>query len=244
MGVLRPRAALSHVRVAAVENRAPRRARPSEDDRRGRDARGARVNHLDFLLSSIYDSTRVGHPAHMSDLRKSGLSDETIRVQKITDIPPSLIDQLLGFATPKVVSAYLIPFADPRGDWMDHIRMKVFPTSTTNRGTTKYLQPKRSGVRIFFPLASLDAVLHSDEPLYIVEGEKKSLSVAQLGLPTVGICGIEGWHLAGTADLHPDLDDVGLRGRVVTSSLTPMCARIRQCIARSIASERRSGSAE
>jgi hypothetical protein len=39
--------------------------------------------------------------------------------------------------------------------------------------------------------------------------------VAQLGLPAVGICGVEGWHLAGAHDLHPDLDDVGLRGRVV-----------------------------
>jgi hypothetical protein len=41
------------------------------------------------------------------------------------------------------------------------------------------------------------------------------LSVAQLGLPALGICGIEGWHLAGARELHPDLDDVGLGGRVV-----------------------------
>jgi hypothetical protein len=170
---------------------------------------------LDFLLSEIYDPHRLDHPAHLSDLRKSGLSDETIALQKITDVPPHMIDQLLGFEAPKVTSAYLIPFADPRGGWMDHIRMKVFPPITTGTGTCKYLQPKRSGVRIYFALATLDAVLHSTEPLYIVEGEKKALAVAQLGLPAVGICGIEGWHLGGAQDLHPDLDDVGLADRVV-----------------------------
>lgn len=171
--------------------------------------------HLDFLLSVIYDGTRVDHPAHLADLRKSGLTEATIRAQKITDVPPGMIDTLLGFAAPKVTSAYLLPFPDPCGGFLDHIRVKVFPSITTEEGTIKYLQPRRSGVRIYFPLITLDAVLRSAEPLYIVEGEKKSLAVAQLGLPAVGICGVEGWHVAGARDLHPDLDDVGFRGRVV-----------------------------
>jgi hypothetical protein len=171
--------------------------------------------YLDFLLSVIYDEVRVDHPAHLADLRRSGLSDETVHLQKITDIPPGMIDQLLGFAAPKVMSAYLIPFPDPRGGWMDHVRMKIFPAITTDARTIKYLQPRRSGVRIFFPLATLDAVLHSGDPLHVVEGEKKSLAVAQTRVPTIGICGIEGWHAAGSRDLHPDLDDVGLGNRVV-----------------------------
>jgi hypothetical protein len=172
--------------------------------------------HLEFLLSCVYDGpTRLDHPGHRADLRRSGLSDETIDAQKITDVPPSMIDQLLGFATPNVTSAYLIPFADPRGGWMDHVRLKVFPSITTETGTIKYLQPKKSGVRIFFPLATLDAVLHSLEPLYLVEGEKKALAVAQLGRPAVGICGVEGWHQARARALHPDFDDIGLGGRIV-----------------------------
>jgi hypothetical protein len=169
--------------------------------------------HLDLLLSALYD--RLLHPDHRADLRKSGLTDETIAAQKIRTIPPHMIDPLLGFETPKVVSAYLIPFPDPRGGWMDHVRMKIFPTLTTREGAIKYLQPKRSGVRIYFPLATLDAVLHSSAPLYVCEGEKKALAVAQLGCPVIGICGVEGWHLAGSRALHPDLDDVGLEGRLV-----------------------------
>jgi hypothetical protein len=169
---------------------------------------------LDFLLSSVYDGTSL-HSEHLADLRKSGLTDETITTQKIRTIPPHMINQLLGFEAPKVRHAYLIPFADPRGGWMDHVRMKIFPLIATENGTIKYLQPRRSGVRIYFPLATFDAVLWMADPLYIVEGEKKALSVAQLGLPAIGICGIEGWHQAGAHDLHPDLDDVGLEGRVV-----------------------------
>ena len=169
--------------------------------------------HLAFLLSGVYDGALA--PAHLADLRKSGLTDETVAANFIRSVPPSMIPRLLGFDAPKVVSAYVIPFADPRGGWLPHVRLKVFPTYTTDKGTTKYLQPAASGVRIFFPVAALDAVMHSDEPLYLVEGEKKALAVAQTGLPAVGLCGIEGWHTKGSRDLHPDLDDIGLRGRVV-----------------------------
>lgn len=170
--------------------------------------------HLDFLLSALYDDTEL-HPEHLTDLRRSAMSDATIARQKIRTVPPHMIDLLLGFSSPDVQHAYLIPFADPRGGWMDQVRMKVFPSMETERGTIKYLQPKRSGVRVFFPVATLDAVLHSTEPLYIIEGEKKALSVAQLALPAVGICGIEGWHVAGSHRLHTDLDDVGLNHRIV-----------------------------
>ena len=169
--------------------------------------------HFEFLLSTVYDGALA--PEHRADLEKSGLGKNIIAEQLIRSVPPSLIPKLLGFDAPKVTSAYVIPFADPRGAWLDHVSLKVFPSITTDNGTIKYLQPKHSGVRIFFPVATLGAVLHSADPLYLVEGEKKALSVAQLGRPTVGVCGIEGWHVARARDLHPDLDDVGLRGRVV-----------------------------
>jgi hypothetical protein len=169
---------------------------------------------LGLLLSALYDGALA--PAHRADLDKSGLTAETIQRQKIRSVSPDLIDRLLGFPTPHVISAYLIPFPDPRGGWMDHIRLKVFPSYPDAKSqTVKYLQPKRSGVRIYFPLATLGAVLHAADPLYLVEGEKKALAVAQDRVPTIGLCGIEGWHVAGSTALHPDLDDVGLDGRVV-----------------------------
>jgi hypothetical protein len=169
--------------------------------------------HLELLLSRVYDGALA--PAHRADLHRSGLSAETIAQQAIRSVPPAMIGPLLGFEARGVTSAYILPFADPRGGWLPHVRLKVFPSLTTDAGTIKYLQPRGSGVRIFFAVATLDAVLRTADPLYICEGEKKSLAVAQLGLPALGICGIEGWHSQGSLALHPDLDDVGLRGRVV-----------------------------
>src|SRR5262249_31641380 len=49
----------------------------------------------------------------------------------------------------------------------------------------------------------------------LVEGAKKALKVAQLGLPAVGFEGIECWHAAGSDDLLPDFRFIPLRGRVV-----------------------------
>jgi len=175
--------------------------------------------NLAFLLSAIHEGpTRLDHPLHLADLRKSGLTDETIRLQRFTDVPPHMIDQLLGFATPKVTSAYLIPFADPRGGWLDFIRLKIFPPFTDRRGQlVKYLQPRDSGVQLYFPVSVLERTLHgdADDPLCVVEGEKKALAVAQFGHPTVGISGVEGWHAAGSRTLLPAFDDIGLRGRLV-----------------------------
>jgi uncharacterized protein DUF3854 len=169
--------------------------------------------HLALLLSAAMLGSLA--PAHLEDLRKSGLSDETIRAQGLRSVPPSMIPRLLGFDRAAIRSAMLIPFPAPDGGWLDHIRMKVFPSLTTERGTVKYLQPQRSGVRIYFPLATMLEVLHGAAPLWICEGEKKSLALGQLGLPAIGLCGIEGWHLGGSRALHPDLDAVRLEGRVV-----------------------------
>jgi hypothetical protein len=126
-----------------------------------------------------------------------------------------MIEPLLGFNPRGVVSAYLIPFPNPLGGWLDHVRLKVFPPLATERGTIKYLQPRGSQIRLYFPLATLPAVLQPDVPLWLVEGEKKSLATAQLGLASVGFCGIEAWHQGGSRELLADFDAIPLRGRVV-----------------------------
>lgn len=167
-----------------------------------------------LLLSPIYTGSLA--PEHLADLRKSGLTDETIQLHRIRSVPPAMIARLLGFDIPIIRSAMIIPFPDPAGGFMDHMRMKVFPPFRDKRGnTTRYLQPRRSGVRLFFSLLTLQEVLHGDAPLWLVEGEKKALAVAQLGLPAIGFCGIEGWHLAGSRDLLSDFDRLPLRGRIV-----------------------------
>jgi len=132
--------------------------------------------HLDLLLSVVYDGALA--PAHRADLEKSGLTSATIAAQGIRSVPPALFTPLLGFDPSGIQSALLFPYPDPAGGWFDHVRVKVFPPLETRRGTIKYLQPRRSGVRIFFPVGS-KAALRAAGTLLIVEGEKKALDYAQ-----------------------------------------------------------------
>lgn len=170
-----------------------------------------------FLRYMLSDTSPGGlAPSHLQDLDASGLTGETIRRQRIRSVPPGMISRLTGFEIPSASSAMLIPFPDPPGDFMDHVRIKVFPTLTDRAGhSIKYLQPRHSGVRLFFPFLQMPEALRGTVPLWLVEGEKKALAVAQLGLAAVGFCGIEGWHVAGSSALLPDFGLLRLTGRVV-----------------------------
>jgi hypothetical protein len=170
--------------------------------------------HLEFLLSAVFDGALA--PEHREDLERSGLTKEMIAAQYIRSVPPHLIGPLLGYDLPAIRSALLFPFRSPAGGFMDHVRVKVFPTLTDAEGhTIKYLQPRRSGVRLYFVAACLERVLRSEEPLWVTEGEKKACCVAQLGYPVVGIVGVQGWHAKGSTLLLPDFDAIPLRGRVI-----------------------------
>jgi uncharacterized protein DUF3854 len=170
--------------------------------------------NLEFLLSRVFDGSLA--PEHLADLRKSGLTDETIQQQLIRSVPPAVIGRVLGFDIPGVRSAMLLPFRAAAGGFMDHVRVKIFPPLTDAEGhTIKYLQPRGSGTRLYFVVRCLRDVLEGSTPLWIVEGEKKACAVAQLGLPALAICGIEGWHRARQLRLLPDFDAIALRGRQV-----------------------------
>lgn len=156
-------------------------------------------------------------PDHLEDLRRSGLTDETIKAHRFRSLTRVELQSLLNFKVPTAVrSALLIPFPDLAGGFMEHVRVKVFPPLPGRHDNTiKYLQPTGSPPRLFFPLLTLKEALQENAPLYAVEGEKKSLAVAQLGLPAVGFCGIEGWHTKGSRDLIADFERLLLKDRIV-----------------------------
>jgi len=170
--------------------------------------------HLAMLVSKIYDGALA--PVHRQDLYTSTLTDETIAEQFIRSVPPAMIPKLLGASWEQVQSALLFPFRSPSGGFMSHVRVKIFPTLTDADGhTVKYLQPPRTGPRLYFVARCLAEVCEGMAPLWVVEGEKKSLAVAQLGYPTVGICGVEGWHVGGSRNLLDDFSAIKLAGRTV-----------------------------
>jgi hypothetical protein len=175
----------------------------------------SRVNaHLELLLGRAYDGALA--PEHREDLAKSALSEDTIRAAFIRSVPPSMITRLLDLDLPGIRSALLFPFRSPAGGFMSHTRVKVFPSLTDRDGhTIKYLGPRGEGPRLYFPRAAMTAVLEDDRPVYLVEGVKKALAVAQVGLPAVGFEGVEAWHRKGSRELLDDFAALRLAGRVV-----------------------------
>jgi uncharacterized protein DUF3854 len=170
--------------------------------------------HLAHLLSRAYDGALA--PEHRADLCMSGLTDEMIVDQFMRSVPPALLSRLLGFDLPGIQSALLFPFRAPARGFMDHVRVKVFPSLvSTNGHTLKYLQPRGTGPRLYFVSAVSQAACQGPDPLWLVEGEKKAMAVAQLGLPAVGFCGVEGWHVRGERRLLPDFRALRLPDRII-----------------------------
>jgi hypothetical protein len=172
---------------------------------------------LDLLLSPLYAAALA--PEHRTDLAKSGLTDDTIRQHRLMSVPPDLIPPLLALSEAPlrdVRSALLIPFPHPVTGWMRHVRVKVFPSLVGLDGhTVRYLGPKGWPPRLYFPISATPAVLNVGAALWLCEGAKKALALAQLGFPAVGFEGIEGWHAKGTTALLPDFALIPMSERVV-----------------------------
>jgi hypothetical protein len=188
---------------------------PVPDEPRGHSAASA-DDLRSALLRRVIEDNRLLEPDHIEDLHRSGLTPDTIRMQRLCSVWMKRLRLLLGIRPQGVRSAMLIPFPDPAGGFMNHVRVKIFPPLKDREDhVIKYLQPRGSGVRLFFPLATLPQALNGGDAIWLVEGEKKALAVAQLDLPAVGFCGIEGWHIGGSKGLLPDFDHIHLRGRLV-----------------------------
>jgi len=86
------------------------------------------------------------HPAHLEDLKKSLLSDETIKEAGIKTIPPNEINRRLGFNIPGLISCYEIPYDKTFS------RFRAFYDNTINGKKPKYLQRKDSGNRLYIYL--------------------------------------------------------------------------------------------
>lgn len=169
-----------------------------------------------LLMSPVYGEGSL-HPEHRADLGKSDVS-EALRVEQgIRSVPPSDFPRLLDREVSSVVrSMMLLPFPDPAGGWMGHFQVKLFPPPADTAGRRpKYRQPSGAGSRLYFVRRVLADVLAPTPELWITEGIKKTLRAAELGLPAIGIQGIDNWHPRRTRRLLADFDRLPMRGRAV-----------------------------
>jgi hypothetical protein len=145
------------------------------------------------------------HPTHLTDLRKSGLTDQTISDAHLRSVPPYQIRKVLGFDLPGLVSIYEIPYGS------GFSRFRAFYDD--GKTGPKYLQRKGSGCRLYVPPGINGQLEDRTVPLIITEGEKKALKAAQDGVVCIGLGGLWNWSEGGK--LISDFDKVILQGRQI-----------------------------
>lgn len=148
------------------------------------------MNFLASYTLSSGDLTSHLHPDHLADLRASALRDETIRAAGVYSLAPRFIEHFFKKSVPpEVVSALCFPYQGGT-----FARIKLFPSI----GKMKYAQPPETSARLYVPFPV------NDGPLYLCEGEKKTLAAHQAGLNAVGVGGVWSWLSKGEpiGDLH------------------------------------------
>lgn len=129
-------------------------------------------------------------PIHLDDLKKSGLSDDTITRCQFESVRPKDIP-IKG-----VESAYRLPYFSLSGKREAFERFKLFPPLKTEHGTMKYWQPAGTSPSLYYPpgLDWLTIAQDVSRALYITEGEKKAASMSEDGRPCVGVAGVWNWR--------------------------------------------------
>jgi hypothetical protein len=155
-----------------------------------------RAEHVAFLASVVYDDAGLD-AHHVADLRRSGLTDGTIRAAKLRTVPPADLARLVGPAVAaRIDSALLIPYPDAD----DFYRAKLFPPVPGADGhTIRYYQPAGTLPRLYLPPRARTALADPATTLYITEGEKKALKADQERLACVAIGGLWNWRHDGRA---------------------------------------------
>jgi len=141
--------------------------------------------------------------ADLANLRESGLTEETIEASCIytetnTATLSALLNRRCGNLTGMVFPHFAID-GKPSGF------VRVRPHN--RNGGPKYLQPTGTPLTLYFPPLkhSLHKLRDGKLSIFITEGEKKSLLLAQEGLAAISLAGVNAWNEPTTHNLRPEL---------------------------------------
>ena len=145
------------------------------------------------------------HPDHLDDLRKSGLTDDTIRNTGCFSLDPQDWARVFGDRIAgHLLSVLAIPYPAWHPDDAPFVRYKLFPPVPTDDGHhMRYFQPPGTPCRLYVPPRAMAARQDPSAELVIVEGEKKAVAGDQAGLTCVAVGGLWNWILDG--EPIPDL---------------------------------------
>lgn len=114
------------------------------------------------------------------------------------------------------VTVYRARQSSDATDWVRQVSSDDgMPTFSVLSGLGKYISPKGApGCALFLPEEAIPSPYRSKDVLWIVEGEKKAIWLAEAGIAAVSIPGVENWQsresslkaLAGTGTNPPALD--------------------------------------
>ena len=162
------------------------------------------------------------HPDHLSDLRKSGLTDETIEKSGIRSVPadlmPRRITEAFGHYDNRIVNAYEIPYFDHEGQVITR-QLRIFPAVTFSDGSTvKYLNDKDRPATPYIPGEVWCVRQKTNKPLWITEGAKKALKLMQHGRHPIALNGVWCFGMkneVGERVLFDDITAFVFEGRTV-----------------------------
>ena len=137
-------------------------------------------------------------PQHLADLRKSGLSDATIKACGFHSLTHSghvrLALRWKEYGG-KLGPCLAIPFVDVNGKPTNYCRLKPDrPRKGKDGKPVKYESPKGAPNLPYFPPGTLAAINDPSTPLIITEGEKKVAKADQEGFHGIGLVGVYGWQ--------------------------------------------------
>jgi len=187
-------------------------------------------------ITELSEVTIRLRPHHLADLRRSGLSDETILLAEIrsSTYPPNVAKRLNWRGKDSLQAAadlgdcIAFPFLDADGNWLvpgyarykpDHPR--TTPKSDGTTKTNKYESPRGEPNRLYIPPRTRSAITNPTIRLITTEGEKKSLAADQHGFACVGLVGVYGWQkkregIGAPRELIPDMQGIAWAGREVS----------------------------
>ncbi len=132
-------------------------------------------------------------------LRDSGLTDETIRVNRLHTERDRLV----------------FPYRDINGKVNGFTRTRPHKPRVKDGKPVKYEQPKGVPSRAYFPALSVTQLRNAKKAVFVTEGEKKALALSQLKLAAIGLGGVWCACKKGTTELIDDLAAVEWEGRDV-----------------------------
>lgn len=163
---------------------------------RGRSGRNGEVDGAEHMNNAGLATAISLSAKHRTELRASGLTDETIAAAGIYSATSGEVHKILDWANRKVDwgTGMAIPYRFPAEAETTYYRIKLdFPRSNGDGKVIKYESPRRSTNRAFFPPGFFEA-LDSGCQLLLTEGEKKTLATMQAGFPCIGLPGVWGWQ--------------------------------------------------